>query len=88
LERLEWAETVELGTDWFLYAKNHADAAVSDFTADQQSGYLGWEMDYYVNWRITSDLAWTTRFGAFFPGQAFSDRTTRTFFLTGVTWSF
>jgi hypothetical protein len=87
-EKIEMLKALELGTDWFLYWKNHAKGAVSDGTADRRSGYLGWEMDYFVNWRITSDLAWTTRFGTFFPGSAFSDQTTRTFFLTGVTWSF
>lgn len=79
---------MELGTDWFLYAKNRAPAAVSDPLADQGSAYLGWEMDYFANWRVTSDLAVTVRYGAFFPGDAFSDQTTRTFFLTGLTWSF
>lgn len=79
---------LELGTDWFLYYKNHHTAAVSDFTADQASGYLGWEMDYFANWDITPDLAWTTRYGVFFPGRAFSDQTTRTFFLVGMTWRF
>ena len=63
-------------------------AAVSDVLADERSGYLGWEMDYYANYRIFSDLSWTVRFGTFFPGSAFSDQTTRTFLLTGVTWSF
>jgi len=87
-ESVESLRQMELGTDWFLYCKNRADGAVSDFTADRQSNYLGWEMDYFINWRITSDLSWTTRFGTFFPGKAFSDQTTRTFLLTGVTWSF
>jgi len=63
-------------------------AAVSDPTATVQSGYLGWEIDVFANWEITSDLFWTTRYGLFFPGQAFEDRTTRTFLLVGVTWSF
>ena len=87
-EKIEALRYFETGTDWFLYAKNHSDGAVSDGTADQHSGYLGWEMDYFVNWRITSDLSWTARLGTFFPGEAFSDETTRTFFLTGVTYSF
>jgi len=87
-EDIEAFEKLELGTDWFLYHKNHSRAATYDPTADQQSGYLGWEMDYYANWRITSDLAWTARLGTFFPGDAFSDQTTRTFFLLGATWSF
>lgn len=88
LEKIEFLRNVETGTDWFLYAKNHSSGAVSDSTADERSGYLGWEMDYFVNWRITSDLSWTARLGTFFPGASFSDQTTRTFFLTGVTYSF
>jgi len=79
---------LELGTNWFLYHKNRRDGAVSDPTADEGSGYLGWEMDYFANWEITPDLMWTTRYGLFFPGHAFSDQTTRTYFLVGMTWSF
>lgn len=78
----------ELGTDWYLYYKHHASAAVSDPTATGRSGYLGWEMDYYANWQVAADLAWTARVGVFLPGQAFPDRTTRTFFMIGMTWSF
>jgi len=84
----EALRNMEVGTDWYLYWKNRSSAAVSDPLANQQSGYLGWEMDYYTNWRITNDLAWTARFGMFFPGSAFEDQTTRTFLLTGLTWSF
>ncbi len=87
-EDSERFDRLELGTNWFLSWKNRRDGAVSDPTADLDSGYLGWEMDYYANWAITTDLSWTVRYGAFFPGQAFSDQTTRTFLLTGVTWSF
>ena len=86
--RDERLRRLEVGTDWYLYQKHHASAAVSDPTAAVGSGYLGWEMDYFLNWRVTSDLAWTARFGAFFPGDAFDDQTTRTFLLLGMTWSF
>ena len=72
----------------FLYHKHHAEAAVSDPTATVQSGYLGWEMDYFANWDITSDFSATARYGVFFPGKAFEDQTTRTFMLLGFTWSF
>ncbi len=81
-------DRLELGTNWFLYWKNRRDGAVSDPTADMQSGYLGWEMDYYASWAITTDLSWTARYGLFFPGDAFSDQSSRSFFLTGMTWSF
>lgn len=85
---VEIAKNLEVGTDWFLYAKNKSAAAISDFLADRNSSYLGWEMDYFANYRVTSDLSWTIRFGSFFPGRAFTDRTTRTFLLTGLSWSF
>lgn len=88
LPEVEAAKNLELGTNWFLYHKNRGDGAVSDPTADRQTGYLGWEMDYFANYRVTSDLSLTVRFGTFFPGGAFNDQTTRTFLLTGVTWSF
>jgi hypothetical protein len=88
LPDVEAAKELEFGTDYYLYYKNKSVAAVSDELADVQSGYLGWEMDYYANWRIFNDLSYTIRFGTFFPGGAFSDQTTRTFLLTGITWSF
>ncbi len=87
-EKIEVIKEIELGTDWFLFTKHHDSGAVSDELADLPAGYLGWEMDYFVNWRLTSDLSWTARYGAFFPGDAFSDQTSRYFFLTGLTWSF
>lgn len=85
---VEWLQKLEMGTDWFLYHKNRRRAAISDDLATVPSGYVGWEMDYFLNWRFTSDLALTMRYGVFFPGKAYNDRTTRTFFLTGLTWSF
>ncbi len=79
---------LELGTNWFLYHKHHARAAISDITSDMNAGYVGWEMDYFANWRISSDLSWTLRWGAFFPGDAYNDRGMRNFVFTGITWSF
>lgn len=81
-------DRLEFGTNWFLYNKHHAAGAVSDPTADVRAGYLGWEMDYFANWDITSDLSATARYGIFFPGKAFSDQTTRTYLLLGFTWNF
>lgn len=81
-------DRLEFGTNWFLYNKHHAAGAVSDPTANRRSGYLGWEMDYYANWDVTSDFSATARYGIFFPGKAFEDRTTRTYLLLGFTWNF
>ena len=44
--------------------------------------------DRIASWAITNDLSWTARYGLFFPGDAFSDQSSRSFFLTGMTWSF
>ncbi|MFO0838546.1 MAG: alginate export family protein [Phycisphaerae bacterium] len=85
---IELLRDLELGTNWYLYYKNKRHGAVSDTLADEYSGYAGWEMDYYANWRIDADLSWTIRWGMFFPGSAFSDRDSRSFLVTGLTWSF
>lgn len=79
---------LELGTNWYLYYKHHRVGAISDPSATRRSSYLGWEMDYFANWRMSADLAWTVRMGAFFPGDAYRDTSVRTFFLMGITWSF
>ncbi|MCK4341906.1 MAG: alginate export family protein [Phycisphaerae bacterium] len=88
LEKITLFRDFEIGTNCFLYHKNRRRAAISDPLADRFHGYVGWEMDYFINWRLASDLSWTIRWGTFFPGSAFSDRSTRHFLFTGVTWSF
>lgn len=88
LPESEFLRDLELGTNWFLYHKHQAAGAISDTTADMFRGFVGWEMDYFVNWRLASDIAWTMRWGLFFPGDAFSDRDTRQFLMTGITWSY
>lgn len=83
-------KNMELGLNVFIYAKNRTNAAVSDPLATENSAYLGWETDYFMNYRITSDFALTVRYGLFFPGSAYdsNERETRPFLLSGFTWSF
>lgn len=88
LEKLAAFRELEIGTDWYLYYKHHRRAAISDPLADSFAGYVGWEMDYFINWRVATDVAWTIRWGTFFPGSAYSDDDSRHFLFTGVTWSF
>jgi len=87
-EQVELLRDFEAGTNWFLYHKHHERAAISDPAAGQFNGYVGWEMDYFLNWRFASDLAWTIRWGMFFPGDAYLDQDSRSFLFTGLTWSF
>lgn len=86
--RSELLRDFEIGSNWFLIHKNRRTAAISDFSADRGSGFVGGEMDYFVNWRLGSDLSWTLRWGVFFPGEAYRDREARQTIFTGLTWSF
>jgi hypothetical protein len=87
LETIDLFRKMEVGTKVFFYHKA-ANGPVSDETAVRNARCLGWEWDVYCDWRITSDLTWTVRYGGFRPGPAFRDRSCRDFFYTGVTLSF
>jgi len=81
---------LEVGTKVFFYQKDKGDGAISDSTATENSTWLGWEWDIYCDWRLTSDLSWTMRYGAFQPGAAYdsSNDSCRQFLYTGLTLSF
>ncbi|MCD6304070.1 MAG: alginate export family protein [Planctomycetes bacterium] len=89
LESLELFRKMEVGSKVFFYHRAAGDGAVSDTTVDTGSRWLGWEWDVYCNWRVTSDLALTIRYGAFMPGAAYrSNDSCRQFLMTAVTFSF
>lgn len=77
----------QVGIDLFLFNKVDSDAPIDEFTTDER--FLGFEADVYLNWRLTSDLAFAARYGAFFPGEAIGGtKATRQFVFLGVTLSF
>jgi hypothetical protein len=91
LEDHKCFRNMEVGTKIFIYHKDDSAGALSDTTATQNARWIGWEMDLFINWRITSDLAWTARYGMFRPGSAFNgqgDEASRHFFYTGMVLSF
>ena len=71
-----------------FYHKATGGGPISDSGAVKTSQWLGWEWDVFCDWRITSDVTFTIRYGAFRPGAAFDDRTCRQFLLTALTYSF
>lgn len=81
---------MEIGTRLFFYQKAKSAGAISDPAATNDAPWLGFEWDVFCNWRITSDLAYTLRYGAFMPGSAYDggDRTCRQFLYTGLVFSF
>jgi len=88
LEQHKLFERMEVGTKVFFYHKSTAPGPISDSTGPSNARWIGWEWDVYCNWRLTSDLSWTIRYGAFMPSGAFSDDSCRQFLLTAVILSF
>lgn len=88
LEKHELFRKMEVGSKVFFYHRAQGDAPISESSANQESRWLGWEWDIYCNWRVTSDLTWTIRYGAFQPGSAYDSNNCRDFLYTGLTFSF
>jgi hypothetical protein len=90
LQDIEFFRRLELGTNFFFYQRNRSMGPISDPMVNTQAPWLGWEWDVYCNWRVTSDVSWTMRYGLFRPGGAYSgmpDRN-RHFLYTGLSVSF
>lgn len=80
-------EYFQVGADVFFLSKLDPDAPIDEPTS--RNHFLGFETDLYVNYRITSDLAVSARYGVFFPSAAIaSERDTRHFVFLGMTLSF
>lgn len=81
---------LETGGKVFFYTKHQSSGAISDISATNDAGWVGFEWDLFCNWRLASDLAWTARYGVFHPGSAYDggDKSSRDFLYTGVVFSF
>ncbi|MDY6913802.1 MAG: alginate export family protein [Planctomycetota bacterium] len=90
LEHIELFKKMEIGSKVFFYHKARASGPIGDSSTDNRGKWLGWEWDIYCNWRVTSDLAWTIRYGAFQPGSAYDGQgqSCRQYLYTGITLSF
>ena len=87
LHGTEWFRRLQLGVDLFIFNKLDSDAPIDEPTSVDR--YLGTEADFYANWKITSDLSFTTRYGVFFPGEAIqAEHDARHFVYTGITLGF
>lgn len=81
-------QELKVGTNFYVYHKQQDQAAISDGLSLQEDRYVGSELDLFVNWRITSDIALTVLYGIFGPGDAFADQSDRQLFFTGLTLNF
>lgn len=90
LENKPLCDRLEIGTMAYFYMKDKGSGGMSDPSATVDATWAGWEWDAYCNWRITSDLSFSTRYGVFFPGAAFPGGydNPRHFFYSGLSLSF
>lgn len=78
---------LQVGADLLFFGKLEEDGPIDEPTFNRT--YLGFETDFYLNYRITSDFSLGVRYGVFFPGSAIDgERDVRHFILVGVTLSF
>jgi hypothetical protein len=83
---------LQAGTNFFIFNKLNRNAPIDEDTSNKT--HLGVELDFFVNWQITSDVSWAARYGIFAPGPAIggditeNDGHTRHFFYSGVTFAF
>jgi hypothetical protein len=66
---------VTAGVNLYFYQKAKVGGVISDTDSTSRNANMGEEVDFFVDWRITSDLIWSTKFGAFNTGAAFNDNT-------------
>ncbi len=79
---------VNAGVDFFLYRKDKAEAAISDFRADRPQRNIGKEFDVNISWQIFSDLKASVNYGRFYPGNAYSDKDARDYVLFKMIFQF
>lgn len=83
---------LQVGSNLFIYGKLNESGPIDEDTFADPSDdktYLGVETDLFAIWQLTSDLAFTVRYGVFFPGTAIgTDHDSRHFFQSGVTLAF
>jgi hypothetical protein len=88
LESVELLHKMEVGIYGYFYRKAVAQELISDSRAFQNNADIGQEVDFFVHWRIFSDLGFYLNYGCFFPGKAYLDQSARNFVSAGITYSF
>lgn len=79
-------ERLQIGTDFFAFAKARASGGFDEPTDD--SHFLGVEPDVFLNWQITSDLTLAIRYGILFPSDTIREDRPRQFLFVGMTYAF
>jgi hypothetical protein len=79
---------LEAGAYLYGYRKAEASAPISDPRAFLDDADVGFEVDFFLRWRIASDVGLSVNYGRFMPGDAYEEDSGRDFFSAGLTYSF
>ncbi len=82
------SDGLRVGFAGFLFTKLDEKSAINVPTIDHT--FVGGEVDFSIDWRITSDFSTTFRYGLFLPGDAMPSQQDdyRHFGYLGVTYAF
>jgi hypothetical protein len=83
-----WLRHMQVGTNAFAYWRPQERGGTSDIRNDLPgSSYLGSELDFYVSWRLSSDLYILANYGIFNPNdKSFSVNSSRQFVSWSLNW--
>jgi hypothetical protein len=87
-ESVELLHKLEVGLYGYVYRKAVSSQLISDSRAFLDDSDVGKEVDFFLRWRIFSDLGFSLNYGCFFPGKAYQDDSARNFVSAGITYSF
>ena len=80
-------QQLQVGADVLVFNKFEKNGGFDEDTTNDM--FLGSELDFFANWRVTSDFAVNLRYGVFFPGTAIAgSKSARNYVLVGFTLSF
>jgi hypothetical protein len=89
-------DDLRIGADFFLLGKTRVKGVLMTgapiSVRSSHSRYVGWECDFRVDWRITSDVSFNFRYGLFVPNggnpAADQDDQVRQFVYGGISYAF
>ena len=79
---------METGLTYYYYQKDERSGGISDTQSNRAHRTVGQEFDLYANWKLFSDLSFSFRYGLFLPGSAYSEKSSRHYYLGSLTYSF
>ena len=83
-------QNIVLGSRYYHFFKDRSAGGVSDTEAIEDNKNIGDEFNLYINWKFYKNMLLNTRYGIFFPGEAYPEysRDETHYFSTSVSYNF